>query len=70
MFASFTGCNLFNIFFREVKVLNHICEWLEKTEFVQEHDRDDNDIENQILKRIYYVLACHHIKEGKFETIS
>ena len=70
MYAQFKGSNLFHIFFRQVKVLKHIVEWLERTDFVHEHDKDDNEIENQVLRRIYYVMACHHIKKGRFNKFA
>ena len=61
MFASFKGSSIFHIFFREVKILNRIVNWLEHADFVKEYDKDDNEIENQTLRRIYYVLSCHAI---------
>lgn len=70
MYAQFKGSNLFHIFFRQVKVLKHIVEWLERTDFVHEHDKDDNEIENQVLRRIYYVMACHHIKQGRLSAFA
>ena len=43
--------------------------WLEHTEFVNEHDKDDNEIENQSLRRIYYILACHSITDIEFKNL-
>lgn len=67
MFANFKGNNLFHIFFRQVKILKYIATWLEKTDFLREFDRDDNDIENKTLRRIYYIMACHTMTEVKFD---
>ena len=68
MFANYKGNSLFQIFFRQVKVLSTIVKWLQQADFVQEFDKDDNQIENQTLRRIYFVMARHTITDKAFEA--
>ena len=45
-------------------MLKRILKYLERTDFVKEFDNDDNEIENQTLRRIYYILARHRITKS------
>ena len=52
---------IFTIFFKEVKVLHEVIEWLDKQELAKESDDDLNDLENRVIRKIYSQLARHEI---------
>ena len=63
LFATFQGNSIFSVFFREVKIMRQILEWLESDEFPKELDEDENEIENQALRRVFCILSRHMIGE-------
>ena len=60
--ASFHEESCFTIFYDYVKVLRTITEWLEQDEFMKYHDIEDNELENDKLRRIFFQLSKHFIK--------
>ena len=67
LYGLYQGKSLFTIFFFETKVLQFILDSLEKYDFVNspEKDLDSEDIENQVLRRIYFLLSVHEIEKPK-----
>ena len=61
LFASFQGYTIFTIFFKEVKVLNRILSNLEIEDFPKQHDDDDNELENEFYRRLYFTLSKHEL---------
>ena len=53
---------MFSIFFDEIKYLAAIVRWLEGAELPTEQDEDDNEIENQVLRKIFAQLKVHIMK--------
>ena len=70
LLASFNDITIFHIFFKDIKVLKRILIQLDQTEFAKEFDKDDNEIENQTLRRIYYILARHRISKRKLMDLN
>ena len=66
LFTSFMDNTMFSIFFDEIKYLAAIVRWLEGAELPTEQDEDDNEIENQVLRKIFAQLKVH-IMEPKFK---
>ena len=60
--AAFHEESCFSIFFNQVKVLRTITEWLDSEDFLTYHDEEDNELENDRLRRIYFQLAKHFIQ--------
>ena len=66
LYAQFKRESVFSIFFRDVKVLQCMQQWLENTDFEKELDDDENELESAILRRIYFQLARFHLEsDGK-----
>ena len=59
LFCTFHSDSVFSIFFKEAKVLQAIQDVIERHNYVNrpEKDEDGEDIEHQVLRRIYYVLS-------------
>ena len=48
------GYNFFSIFFKNVEVLDQINEQLDKEDLSKEVDLDENEVEHNMLRKIYY----------------
>ena len=58
LFCMIYGSPALTIFFKDVEVLQYIVDWVQE-DHKKEEDEDQNEIENQDLRRIYFQLACH-----------
>ena len=65
LFALFYGNSIFQLFYKQVKVLKRIIEQLEMSEFKKEQDDDDTQLENQTLRRLYFILSNHQKHQPK-----
>ena len=58
LFCTIYGNSALAIFFKDVPVLEYLVNWVQE-DHQKEEDENQNEIENQDLKRIYYQVACH-----------
>lgn len=65
IFSLFYGQTILQLFYTNLKVLNKIKEKLEMSEFEMEQDNDENQLENQTLRRLYFILSNHQKGQQK-----
>ena len=58
LFCMIYGSPALTIFFKDVALLQYIVDWVQE-DHQKEEDDDQNEIENQDLRRIYFQVACH-----------
>lgn len=68
MLCSFRGKSIFEAFFKKKDVLKAILDWLNTEEFDEEQDDEGNDLENQIFRKIYYLLGASTINKNNTIT--
>ena len=60
IYCSFKDNTIFSIFFNEIKLFGLIVNWLERLDMEPEVDEDENEVEHNRFRKIYYQLKMHN----------
>ena len=65
LFARYHGRTAFGILMEYVRVLKQILEQLKEARYPPQYDAEENEVEHVVLRRFYYLLACHTVLDSQ-----